>query len=356
VNRVKRRRGRVALASTAAVLVVGGGTAAVTNLGLDRGGEQPRSDAPPATAPVTRQTLTDTQSESGEPDYGTVRTASARLSGTLTWLPAAGTVLTRGQALYKVDDAPVTLLYGTLPAYRRLAVGTEGADVLEFERNLYALGYRGFTVDETYSAGTATAVREWQDDLGLPTTGVVEPGRVAFAAGAVRVDAQKAAPGDAAMPGQAVLDYTGTARVVTADLDVADQRLATKGAAVTVVLPDGRTAAGRVATVTTVVQPAQGQDPAVTKVEVTIALADQSALAGLDQATVEVHFTAASRPNVLTVPVAALLALAEGGYGVQVVDHGTTRLVGVQTGLFADGRVEVSGAGIAPGVLVGVPS
>jgi hypothetical protein len=58
---------------------------------------------------------------------------------------------------------------------------------------------------------------------------------------------------------------------------------------------------------------------------------------------------------VLSVPVAALVALAEGGYGVQVVTGSTTRYVGVQTGLFADGNVEISGDGIAEGVTVGMP-
>jgi multidrug efflux system membrane fusion protein len=59
---------------------------------------------------------------------------------------------------------------------------------------------------------------------------------------------------------------------------------------------------------------------------------------------------------VLTVPVAALLALSEGGYGVQVVEGTGTRIVAVETGLFADGRVEISGSGIAAGTNVGVPS
>jgi len=59
---------------------------------------------------------------------------------------------------------------------------------------------------------------------------------------------------------------------------------------------------------------------------------------------------------VLTVPVAALLALAEGGYGLEVVDGGRSSITAVETGLFADGRVEVSGSGIAAGTTVGVPS
>ncbi len=83
---------------------------------------------------------------------------------------------------------------------------------------------------------------------------------------------------------------------------------------------------------------------------------DQRALGDLREAPVDVALTAGRRADVLTVPVAALVALAEGGYGVQVVDGGTSRFVAVETGLFADGRVEVSGAGLAAGLTVGMPS
>ncbi|MBL8596355.1 MAG: hypothetical protein JNL14_01305, partial [Devosia sp.] len=61
------------------------------------------------------------------------------------------------------------------------------------------------------------------------------------------------------------------------------------------------------------------------------------------------------REDVLSVPVAALLARPEGGFAVEAVDDGQSLLVAVTTGLFAAGRVEVSGEGIAEGMLVGVP-
>ena len=38
-----------------------------------------------------------------------------------------------------------------------------------------------------------------------------------------------------------------------------------------------------------------------------------------------------------------MLALAEGGYAVEVADGATTRLVGVTLGVFADGMVEIAG-------------
>jgi peptidoglycan hydrolase-like protein with peptidoglycan-binding domain len=350
---------RTVVIVVAAVLTTGAGVVAAT--GFDWGAAPAAAPAPvPSTATVTKQTLVDTQSSAGELGYGTATSVPGRLAGTVTALPAVGSTVARGQALFRVDDLPVVLLYGTLPAYRPLAVDTKGADVEQFEKNLAALGYSGFTVDDTYSAATATAVKEWQADLGLPETGTVEPGRVVYAAGPVRVDTQEAAVGDPAQPGTALLTYTGSTRVVTVDLEVADRRLAVKGAAVTVTLPDGRTLPGRVAAVRTVVTPADGAGGGsaapTTTIEVTVTVADQKALAVLDAASVQVAFTASKRPDVLTVPVAALLALAEGGYGVEVVQGRSTRIVPVRTGLFAAGRVEVSGGGLAEGMTVGMPS
>jgi hypothetical protein len=81
-----------------------------------------------------------------------------------------------------------------------------------------------------------------------------------------------------------------------------------------------------------------------------------SAPQGMDEAAVSVGFTASQRDDVLTVPVAALLGLAEGGYGVELVEDAGTRIVGVRTGLFADSRVEVSGGGLTAGQRVGMPS
>jgi multidrug efflux pump subunit AcrA (membrane-fusion protein) len=70
---------------------------------------------------------------------------------------------------------------------------------------------------------------------------------------------------------------------------------------------------------------------------------------------VDVDFVSAQRENVLAVPVVALLALAEGGYGVEIIEGDTSRIVAVKTGIFADGQVEVSGKAIAEGMRVGVP-
>ncbi|GHJ46612.1 peptidoglycan-binding protein [Catellatospora sp. TT07R-123] len=351
----RRRSGRTVLLAAGAVVAAGAAVAAATGFGGTAQSPAGTAALPPATAAVTRQTLLDTQTADGELGYGTTSTLAARLQGTVTRLPEAGTVLRRGQAAYRLDDTPVVLMYGAVPAYRPLRPGTEGADVRQLEQNLRALGYTGFTVDDEYNAATAAAVRKWQDKLGLPETGVVELGRVVFTPGEIRVDSLTAEVGEPA--GQGVLTYTGTTRVVVVQLDVADERLAKKGSAVTVQLPGGGTVPGRIAKSYTVIEAGDGTpgSSAETKIEMVVTLDDQKPLGTMTQAAVDVVFTASQRENVLTVPVAALVALREGGYGVEVVEGSASRYVAVEAGLFSDGRVEVSGDGLAEGMTVGIP-
>jgi hypothetical protein len=276
--------------------------------------------------------------------------------GTLTSLPVNGAVFARGKTLYKVDNKPVVLMYGSLPAYRELKRGDEGADVKQLETNLKALGYKGFTVDDEFDADTVDAVKEWQDDLGLDETGRIELGRIVFAPAAVRIGEVKAGLGQPAQPGSEVFTYTGTTRLVTVELDVSDQRLARKGAKVKVTMPDGKSGEGTVQSVSTVIEASSQPDGSpTTKIKTIVSLADPKIADGLDAASVDVVFTAAEHKDVLTVPIAALVALAEGGYGVEVVEGSTSRYVRVETGLFASGRVEVSGDGLADGTTVGMP-
>ncbi|WP_243712544.1 peptidoglycan-binding domain-containing protein [Actinomadura sp. 6K520] len=357
-----RRRGRrvprLKAALAAGAVAAAGGVAAVAAAGGGGDSGAAAAGLPPSTAKVTRQTLKDTLTEDGRLGHGPAHTAISQARGTLTRLPESGDEITRGRELYEVDGDPVVLMYGSKPSYRPLTIGTAGSDVRRFEANLGKLGYGGFTVDTEYTAATADAVREWQDDIGAPETGIVELGRVAFASGPVRVDSVHANPGEPVAPGKKVLDHTGTAKAVTVELDTADQRMAEEGAEVEVTLPGDRSVTAEIDDVTTVIDPGeQGQQPE-TKVEVTIWLDSgeaKKAAAEYALASVDVAFTAGKREDVLTVPVAALVALREGGFGVEVVRGAASSHVPVETGLFADGKVEVSGPGIAEGTLVGVP-
>jgi peptidoglycan hydrolase-like protein with peptidoglycan-binding domain len=367
------RKASVAAGVTAAVVV--GIAAAAYGFGGDRAQVPAATNLPPAAATVTRMTLTQTVRVDGVLGYGPAHTVSARAglaetvaaapaggqpapapaAKTLTWLPAVGSVVRPGQPVFKVDDLPVVLMAGSIPLFRVLGIGVKGTDVKMLEANLKSFGYSGFTVDTEYTAGTAAAVKRWQRDLGWPQTGTVDVNQVVTAAGALRVTEHKAEVG-AEATGQ-VLACTGTTHVVTVPLEVTRQQLVHTGLSASVSLPDGKTVGGVVASVGTVATAdGTGQEHGPPTIEVVVTVADQAALGALDQAPVQLALVAAERKDVLAVPVGALLALAEGGYGVQVVEGDATRYLPVTTGMFADGRVEISGGGIRAGLTVGVPT
>jgi peptidoglycan hydrolase-like protein with peptidoglycan-binding domain len=354
-GRRKRRRVRTATGVGVAVLVVAAGTVAAVGFGDGESSAPARAGLPPATATVAKTTLTETETVDGTLGYGDSTMVKARgaANATVTWLPAEGSKVGRGKPVYKADNDPVVLFYGSTTLYRTLRSGLEGADVALVERNLSALGYDGFTVDDEYTSATADAVREWQEDLGLSETGTVEPAQLVVAPGQIRVTDHQVTTGDAASG--PVLAYTGTTRKVTVHLEVDKQELAKKGSVATVEMPDGKRVKGTVATVGTVATTSGAENQQTTTIDVTVTVADQKALGTLDEAPVDVILQSEQRRNVLAAPVGALVALSEGGYGLQVVDGSTTRYVAVKTGMFANGKVEVSGDGVTEGLVVGVP-
>ena len=317
---------------------------------------------------------------------------------TYTWLPQVGHVISLDQRAYAVSGEPVPLLYGSIPAYRAFYVGMpDGRDVGELTRDLIALGYGdGLAQSDHYSLATAAAVQRWQKARGLPVTGEILLGEVVFEPGPIRVTSVTPSVGasiagggggsgsSGAGGGGTVLTATGTAPVVTVDLGVSQEYLVKPGDTVSVVMPDGTTTvSGHVETVGTVAtcpggggtgtgsgSGSAGQSPCSSAgsngsagsnssptVTVTITLDATPPGASLDQAPVNVNITTQTVSNVLAVPVNALLALQDGGFGVDVVTgSGAVRLVGVTTGLYGSTLVQVSGPGLMVGTRVEVSS
>lgn len=446
--------GAVGLAALAIAVIV----VAATGGGGTNSAAATRSTA---TTEVVRQDLVEVSSEDGTLGYGDGRKVVNRLSGTVTWLPATGTVVEPDETLYRVDGSPVILLNGRVPAYRALSPNvSDGADVEQLERGLRALGYdTGGTMelDRSWDSGTTAAVKRWQEAHGFAETGAVKLGRIVFQPGARRVsevDATLGANGSsggqggssdsdpptdgastgagrtqfaaftqttpdappedeaakrkaaeekakreeakrraaeraleklkaqqkaASQPQQQdqtsqqprsgtsssdeptastpIMTTTSTRAVVTVDLDTTKQSLARRRDGVTVELPSGDTADGRIESVGKVAtsppeeegaDPDAGGDTAT--IEVTVRLAKRTK--ALDQAPVTVNFEQSKRRGVLSVPVTALLARAGGKFAVEVRDAGRRRLVAVKPGLYADGYVEITGSGLRPGTKV----
>src|SRR5207247_1722063 len=79
-------------------------------------------------------------SVNGTLGYSGTYTVVSQAQGTITALPAVGQTISQGQMLFEVDGKPVVLLYGDKPAYRSLAIGDTGADVVQLNADLVALG------------------------------------------------------------------------------------------------------------------------------------------------------------------------------------------------------------------------
>ncbi|WKZ83098.1 MAG: peptidoglycan-binding protein [Acidimicrobiia bacterium] len=365
--------------------------------------------------------------------------------GTVTSLPAAGDLIPFGGELLRIDDVPVILLEGDVPAWRVLRNGSTGRDVEQLEAALVSLGYdpdATVVVDEEFTAATEAMVREWQEASGLEVDGRFTPGDAVFLPGPAEIEQVQASVGTFASPtapiltaqvgaepiegddvrqlqealvrlghevpvsgvfdeatrtavtawqravgaepdgvvhlgevvflpepvrvtdalvtvgrpvsnGTPVLATTGSSSVVLLGLPADDQSLLAVEQTVTVELPDGSEAEGVVVSISGVATRLQ---TGAVVFETTIELLDATVGADLDQAPVDVHVVTDSRQGVTAVPVTSLLALAEGGYAVEVSDGaGATRLVPVTPGLYADGWVEVSSDGLAPGDEVVVP-
>jgi peptidoglycan hydrolase-like protein with peptidoglycan-binding domain len=372
-----------------------------------------------------------------------------RAAGTITWMAEEGTTLQQGDVLMRVNDEPIVVLYGDIPAYRTMrrnnegtdveqleaamvalgyvdegdmtvdgdftwttetivtdwqeaigapedgrvdfgevifvpgpfkletvnvavgaqagggspvalisymTEGTEGADVLALEEALTRLGFDAdgaMVIDGVFDQHTETAVKAWQESTGAEVDGIVGPGEIVFLPDAVRISDRLAEPGSRVNPGTPVLATSTDESVVTVALPAADQALFDEGDRVVVVLPDDTEVDATVqfkATTASITQ--QGN----ATFEVIIVLDDASAAEGLDQAPVDVEVITDRADGVMAVPVTALLALAEGGYAVEVEQaDGTTLLVEVDPGMYADGMVEVTSDALQPGNRVVAP-
>jgi uncharacterized membrane protein YgcG len=324
------------------------------------GGSSPGGFSPGGSSPGASQPGGSSPGGSSPGDSGD---SGSTGSGTVTALPRPGSVVRRGGVLYRLDGEPVVLMYGATPAYRDLDSGvTDGRDIRQLERNLAALGFDPGTIDTEFTSDTAAAVTDWQESTGLPETGSVELGRVAFLPGPRRIGEHHTSVGSVLSAGAEVLDTSSTRRVVTVELDAALQSIARKGDRVEVTLPDQSTVRGRITDVGRVAREKESEgDPAAGDtgteqelvIDVTVRLASKRRLGRLDEAPVSVGLAQESRNNVLSVPVEALVARRGGGYGVELAAG--RRVVPVETGLFAGGYVEIEGAGIREGTRVVVP-
>ncbi|MHB1929128.1 MAG: peptidoglycan-binding domain-containing protein [Acidimicrobiales bacterium] len=194
-----------------------------------------------------------------------LQAAAVNPGTTYTSLPKVGAVIGQDQPVYEVNNQPVPLLYGSIPAYRAFYAGmSDGADVGELTQDLIALGYgAGLTQSNHFSSATVSAVERWQGALGLPATGDILLGQVIFEPGPIRVTSVTPSVGGSVGGGGSggsatgggggtVVSATSTTRQVSIALDASQQSEVAVGDKVTITLPNNESTPGIISSVGTV--------------------------------------------------------------------------------------------------------
>ncbi|MGH1491304.1 MAG: peptidoglycan-binding protein [Acidimicrobiales bacterium] len=212
--------GAAALAGVAAV-----GLAVLSSTGNDAETVDP-GDATLETVEATQADLVEYTDLAGTLQYASNRNVTATATGTVTDVPAEGTVLSRGDTVYAVDADPVVVVYGNVPLYRQLTSGDEGTDVRLVEENLASLGFHtyqddddldvntGFVVDGVFDSATEDAVLRFQEHYGLQETGSLDPATFVVLNGPATVSDVDTDLGATVQPGTSILNLNLNSTVI----------------------------------------------------------------------------------------------------------------------------------------------
>ncbi len=314
----------------------------------DTSADEQQDDTSPATVRVERTSLTAHLQLNGTLSYGDSIDLLGR-TGTVTGLPAVGTEIAVGQAIYEVDGRPVIAVRGERPFWRDLAAGIpNGPDVQQLEQFLVDAGFGAdITPDEKFTWVTRQRVAEWQESLGLEGTGMVTLGDiVAINAPTVRVADVTGALGDSAS--QSPLSYTSTQLRVVVALTEAQARELVPTTVVTVVLPDGTEAPGSITSIDPGGQPT-AEEGRTTPPTASIDFDEPDVATGIGLRAVRVLVASEEIADALVVPVNALVATLDGGYALDVLRGGELVRVPVDLGLISDARVQIVDGDVVEG-------
>lgn len=297
--------------------------------------------------------------------------ATGSNGGQITGIVAPGTPIVTGTVLFSENGFPVVAIEGdptAVPALTRdlSTNSTNGSDVRLLETMLTEGGFDPdgtVTVDDDFDDATAAAVLRWWSSLGLTTESAVVPaGSFVVVPGGMSAGAAFVAENASAVGDPVVMSLTTAAREVTTSAPINDDTFAL-GASIDVEFPDGTVSTGTVVEVGTVAvdnSNIPGSTPTVTITLNVVEIPDS--VKAFVQIPVTLRVISESEDNAFVVPVSALVAVAGGGFALEVVTGDdangkpTTKLIRVTPGLFADGFVSVAGDSVADGLEVVVAS
>ena len=307
------------------------------------------------TLTATRRTLVESESIDGTIGHGTPTPLPIEAQGTVTWAPEQDDVLAPGDVAVRIDERPVVLVAGDVPLYRELrrVSGTErdeagdklgeqsGPDVQQLQEYLIGLGFDDegrLEADGVFGKVTENAVEDWQRWFGHPATGRIDRNQIVFVPSEVRVQ-------EAPIVGQPFtpISVTTPSRTVSARATPNQRSFFVEGTAVEIDV-DGAEFSGTVTEATRTTGP-DGTTTYELEISVDGDVPDTAS-------SVELTAVRTVANDVVTVPVRALLALAEGGWAVEVPTDAGSQLVPVDVGEIVDGIAEVTGIDHNTAVLV----
>lgn len=293
---------------------------------------------------------------------------------------AAGQLVTTGDQLFTVDGYPVIAIeadFATVPLLERdlSQASSDGSDIQLLEEALSALGFTAdgeLLVDDEFDLATSNAVAQWYASIGL--TGIeatgsdadmpfdaddmtVPSGSFIVTPSDLEAGAALITDGTTLSADAAVLTLTTPSRLISTTAPLGDETFAL-GATMEVEFPDGTLETGTVVSVGSSASNSSGTPGETPSVPITISTPQiPESASGFLEIPVTLRIVTDTITEAYVVPVTALVALAEGGYALEVVDSSTaTHLIAVTTGTFQDGFVEVSGDDLSLGMEVVVPS
>lgn len=358
-TKAKRRRRVVRIV---VLLVVVAGAVAFGVFILRSRSNAAGSSAPPTTAPATATVATKNITNDASFDGTVAHTAAnpllAGASGRITALAPTGATIANGQPLFSVDGNPVVMMLGAIPAWRTMdATTTAGPDVTQLQTDLKSLGFDPDNLivpGSAYDAATANAVVRWQQQLGVTATGTVPLGSVIFQPATITIGVQHVTPGSPVNEGTAVADASVPAISMQFTLPSDAKTTIAIGQTVDVTLPDRSSGKGTIQSIGTAVDATTGNTSTVGRGTVD---PPRNAAAVTDGAAIKVRVSQVVAQNVLTVPATALTNHLDGTFTVTVVKPGGgNETVPVKVGASSNGVVEVTGASLAPGTKVLIPT
>ncbi len=302
--------------------------------------------------------------------------------GTVDRFAPVGIKVETGTVLFWQNGIPVTAIVGDfadVPTLQRdLSTDSDdGSDIRLLERMLVDAGYDpdgGVTVDDHFDDATAVAVFRWwgaitdtadvkagSNNLGADGL-LVDEGSYVVVPSGLLVGNSIVEAGTTITSDANVLVLTSPARVVTTSAPIGDQTFTLNGT-VDVEFPDGTIESGTITSVGTVASNSSGTPGDTPTVDIQIEVAQiPESVNGFVQIPVTLRVVSSEARATLAVPATSLVALAEGGYAIEVVTgkaadgSDTTELRLVEPGLFADGFVAVTSESLTAGETIVVPS